>query len=61
MQQLFGALRDNQDATNAFFSAITGAISIGEFMSPANVARIVAAAGASSAGSTTGGSDVRHP
>jgi 2-polyprenyl-6-methoxyphenol hydroxylase-like FAD-dependent oxidoreductase len=61
MQQLFGALRGNRDATNAFFSAITGAISIGEFMSPANVARIVAAAGASSAGSTTGGSDVRHP
>ena len=28
MQQLFGALRTNQNATNAFFSAITGAISL---------------------------------
>ena len=33
MQQLFGALRENQDATNAFFSAVTGAISLRDFMS----------------------------
>jgi 2-polyprenyl-6-methoxyphenol hydroxylase-like FAD-dependent oxidoreductase len=41
MQMLFGALRDDQDATNAFFSAITGATPIGQFMSPANLERIV--------------------
>lgn len=44
MQILFGALRGNQDATNAFLSAITGAIPLTEFLSPANVGRIVAAA-----------------
>ena len=31
MQQLFGALRTNQNATNAFFSAISGAISLSRF------------------------------
>ena len=41
MQQLFGALRGNQDATNAFFSAITGAISLRDFMSEENLGRIV--------------------
>jgi 2-polyprenyl-6-methoxyphenol hydroxylase-like FAD-dependent oxidoreductase len=44
MQALFGALRGNQDATNAFLSAITGAIPIADFMSPDNVGRIMAAA-----------------
>ena len=44
MQMLFGALRGNQDATNAFLSAITGAIPLNEFLSPENVGRIVAAA-----------------
>jgi 2-polyprenyl-6-methoxyphenol hydroxylase-like FAD-dependent oxidoreductase len=44
MQQLFGALRNNQDATNAFFSAITGAISIREFMSEENLGRILSVA-----------------
>jgi 2-polyprenyl-6-methoxyphenol hydroxylase-like FAD-dependent oxidoreductase len=44
MQMLFGALRGNQDATNAFLSAITGAIPLTEFLSPENVGRIVAAA-----------------
>ena len=44
MQQLFGALRDNQDATNAFFSAITGAISLQEFLSEENLAHIMSAA-----------------
>ena len=43
MQALFGALRGNQDATNAFLSAITGAIPLSDFMSKENVARIMAA------------------
>ncbi len=45
MQQLFGALRENQDATNRFFSAICGASSLPEFMSPDNLGRIMGAAG----------------
>ena len=44
MQALFSALRGNQDATNAFLSAITGAIPLGDFMSNANIGRIRAAA-----------------
>jgi 2-polyprenyl-6-methoxyphenol hydroxylase-like FAD-dependent oxidoreductase len=44
MQALFAALRDNQNATNAFLSAITGAIPLTDFMSPGNVSRILAAA-----------------
>jgi hypothetical protein len=44
MQALFAALRNNQEATNAFLSAITGAIPLAEFMSPDNVGRIMAAA-----------------
>ena len=44
MQALFGALRGNQDATNAFLSAITGAIPLSDFMSTENIARIMAAA-----------------
>lgn len=44
MQALFGALRHNQDATNAFLSAITGAIPLPDFMSNENVGRIMAAA-----------------
>jgi 2-polyprenyl-6-methoxyphenol hydroxylase-like FAD-dependent oxidoreductase len=44
MQALFAALRGNQDATNAFLSAITGAIPLPEFMSTENVGRILAAA-----------------
>jgi 2-polyprenyl-6-methoxyphenol hydroxylase-like FAD-dependent oxidoreductase len=44
MQALFKALRTNQDATNAFLSAITGAIPVADFMSPDNVGRIMAAA-----------------
>jgi 2-polyprenyl-6-methoxyphenol hydroxylase-like FAD-dependent oxidoreductase len=44
MQALFGALRQNQDATNAFLSAITGAIPLPDFMSDENVGRIMAAA-----------------
>jgi 2-polyprenyl-6-methoxyphenol hydroxylase-like FAD-dependent oxidoreductase len=44
MQALFGALRGNEDATNAFLSAITGAIPLTEFMSNGNLSRIMAAA-----------------
>ena len=44
MQALFGALRGNQDATNAFLSAITGAIPLPDFLSPENIGRIMAAA-----------------
>ena len=44
MQALFGALRGNQDATNAFLSAITGAIPLSDFMSNDNIGRIMAAA-----------------
>jgi 2-polyprenyl-6-methoxyphenol hydroxylase-like FAD-dependent oxidoreductase len=43
MQALFQALRGNQDATNAFLSAITGAIPLRDFMSPENLGRIIAA------------------
>ena len=45
MQRLFAGLHGNQDATNAFFSAITGAIPISEFMAEENIARITATAG----------------
>lgn len=44
MRALFGALHGNEDATNAFLSAITGAIPLPEFMSPENIGRIMAAA-----------------
>jgi hypothetical protein len=44
MRALFGALYGNQDATNAFLSAITGAIPLPDFMSSENVGRIMAAA-----------------
>jgi len=40
MQHLFGALRNNQDATNAFFAAITGAAPLPAFMNPENLGRI---------------------
>jgi 2-polyprenyl-6-methoxyphenol hydroxylase-like FAD-dependent oxidoreductase len=43
MQALFAALRGSQDATNAFLSAITGAIPLSDFMSNENLARIMAA------------------
>ena len=44
MQALFAALRGNQEATNAFLSAITGAIPLPDFMSTENISRIMAAA-----------------
>jgi 2-polyprenyl-6-methoxyphenol hydroxylase-like FAD-dependent oxidoreductase len=44
MQALFAALRHNQEATNAFLSAITGAIPLPDFMSDENLGRIMTAA-----------------
>ena len=46
MQQLFAALRGNQEATNQFYSAITGSRPLPEFMNPENIGRIMATAGA---------------
>ena len=45
MQQLFAALRGNRDATNRFFSAITGSSPLPSFMNPDNLERILARAG----------------
>jgi 2-polyprenyl-6-methoxyphenol hydroxylase-like FAD-dependent oxidoreductase len=44
MQQLFGAMRYNQQATNQFYSALTGALPLPQFMNPENIGRIMAAA-----------------
>jgi 2-polyprenyl-6-methoxyphenol hydroxylase-like FAD-dependent oxidoreductase len=44
MQRLFLALRGNQEATNRFFSAITGSRPLPEFMSPENLDRIMGSA-----------------
>jgi 2-polyprenyl-6-methoxyphenol hydroxylase-like FAD-dependent oxidoreductase len=44
MQQLFGALRDDQEQTNRFFGTVTGAVPIPEFFSPENIGRIMAGA-----------------
>ena len=44
MQQLFAALPGNQEATNAFLSAITGASPLGAFFSPENMRRVMSAA-----------------
>jgi hypothetical protein len=44
MQQLFAALRNNQEATNQFYSAITGSRPPPTFMNPENIGRIMATA-----------------
>jgi flavin-dependent dehydrogenase len=44
MQQLFGALRGNQQETDQFFSALLGTRPVPEFFAPENVGRIVGAA-----------------
>jgi 2-polyprenyl-6-methoxyphenol hydroxylase-like FAD-dependent oxidoreductase len=44
MQQLFRALHGNQEATNQFYSAITGSLPLPEFMDPENLGRIMASA-----------------
>jgi hypothetical protein len=45
MQRLFAAMRENREATNQFYSALTGAIPLPVFMNPDNIQRIVATAG----------------
>lgn len=45
MQRLFLALRGNQEATNQFYSAITGSRPLPTFMNPENLDRIMTAAG----------------
>jgi len=46
IQQLFGAMHTNRDATDQFFAAITGSLPLPEFMDPENIGSIMAAAGA---------------
>jgi 2-polyprenyl-6-methoxyphenol hydroxylase-like FAD-dependent oxidoreductase len=41
LQQLLAALRGNQDATDSFFGAYAGTVSIPEFFAPENMRRIV--------------------
>ena len=43
MQRLFKALRDNPEATNQFYSALTGSLPLPTFMNPENLGRIVGA------------------
>jgi flavin-dependent dehydrogenase len=45
MPQLFAALQDNREATNQFYSAITGSFPLPKFMDPENIGRIMAGAG----------------
>jgi 2-polyprenyl-6-methoxyphenol hydroxylase-like FAD-dependent oxidoreductase len=45
MQQLFAALHDDREATNQFYSAITGSLPLPIFMNPENLGRIIARAG----------------
>jgi hypothetical protein len=49
MQQLFAALRGNQDATNQFYAAITGSRPIPTCLNPENIERIVASGAKSKA------------
>ncbi len=42
MQQLFAALHGNQEATNQFYSALTGSTPLPAFMNPENLDRIMA-------------------
>jgi hypothetical protein len=45
MQALFGALQGNQEATNQFYSALTGSLPLPEFMNEENLGRIMEGAG----------------
>ena len=49
MQQLFAALRDNQEQTDRFFGTIAGTVPIPEFFAPENLGRIIGRARASAA------------
>jgi 2-polyprenyl-6-methoxyphenol hydroxylase-like FAD-dependent oxidoreductase len=44
MQQLFGALRGNQEQTNRFFGTFAGTVPIPEFFAPENLGQIFASA-----------------
>jgi flavin-dependent dehydrogenase len=44
MQQIFAALRHNQEQTNRFFGTITGTVPIPEFFAPENIGQIMDAA-----------------
>jgi 2-polyprenyl-6-methoxyphenol hydroxylase-like FAD-dependent oxidoreductase len=44
IQQLFGALHGDQEATNQFYSALTGSLPLPQFMAPENLERIMAGA-----------------
>ena len=44
MQQLFAALRYDQEQTNRFFGTMAGTVPIAEFFAPENVERIIDAA-----------------
>jgi flavin-dependent dehydrogenase len=44
MQQIFAALRQNQEQTNRFFGTIAGTVPVAEFYAPENLGRIMAAA-----------------
>jgi len=44
MQQLFGALRGNQEQTDRFFGVIAGTTPMAEFFAPENIGRIMAGA-----------------
>ncbi len=45
LRQLFAALRDDREATNQFYAAISGALPLPSFMNPENIGRIVARGG----------------
>jgi hypothetical protein len=44
MEQLFAALRDDQEQTNCFFGTVAGTVPIPEFFAPESLARIVGSA-----------------
>jgi flavin-dependent dehydrogenase len=44
MQQLFGALRDNQEQTDRFIGTVVGTVPVSEFFAPENIAAITGAA-----------------
>jgi 2-polyprenyl-6-methoxyphenol hydroxylase-like FAD-dependent oxidoreductase len=44
LRELFAALHHDREATNQFYSAITGAVPLPSFMNPENIGRIVSSA-----------------
>jgi hypothetical protein len=44
LRELFAALHHDREATNQFYSAITGAVALPSFMNPENIGRIVSSA-----------------